>query len=86
MPLRYSGRYQAEYEGGNGFCKLVAEKRTGRILGFQMIDGMAGEMIFGLAILIEMEMSVADLRQIVFPHPTVSEAIREAAWKFVDSN
>ncbi len=86
VPLRYSGRYQAEYEGGNGFCKLVAEKRTGRILGFQMIDGMAGEMIFGLAILIEMEMSVADLRQIVFPHPTVSEAIREAAWKFVDSN
>ena len=85
VPLRYSGRYQAEYDGGNGFCKLVAEKRTGRILGFQMIDALASEMIFGLAILIEMEMSVADLRQVVFPHPTVSEAIREAAWRFADS-
>jgi len=50
-----------------------------------MIDALASEMIFGLAILIEMEMSVADLRKVVFPHPTVSEAIREAAWRFADS-
>jgi dihydrolipoamide dehydrogenase len=49
-----------------------------------MIDALPSEMIFGLAVAIEMEMSISDLRQIVFPHPSVSEAIREAVWKFND--
>jgi dihydrolipoamide dehydrogenase len=39
------------------------------------------EMIWGAAALIEQEMRIADVRQIVFPHPTVSEGIREAAWE-----
>ncbi|MFZ3109480.1 MAG: hypothetical protein WA234_02155 [Rectinemataceae bacterium] len=36
--------------------------------------------MWGASAVIEQELSVADLRQLVFPHPTVSEAIREAAW------
>jgi dihydrolipoamide dehydrogenase len=37
-------------------------------------------MIWGAAAVLEMELSVEDLRQVVFPHPTVSEGIREAAF------
>ena len=40
----------------------------------------AAEMIWGAQAVLEMELTVEDLRQVVFPHPTVSEVIREAAW------
>ncbi len=36
--------------------------------------------IWGAQAVLEMEPTVEDLRQVVFPHPTVSEVIREAAW------
>ena len=81
VPLRVSGRFVAE----NGFAapgtaKLIAEAGTGRILGVHIVGAYASETIWGASAVIEQELSVADLRQLVFPHPTVSEAIREAAW------
>jgi dihydrolipoamide dehydrogenase len=43
-----------------------------------MIGGPAGEHIFGAAMMIEQELRVKDLFEIVFPHPTISEALKEA--------
>ena len=82
MPLRVSGRFCAE----NGFAaqgsvKLVADASDGRILGVHVVGSYASEMIWGAAALIEQELRVSDAREIVFPHPTVCEAIREAAWQ-----
>ena len=82
MPLRVSGRFCAE----NGFAaqgsvKLVADASDGRILGVHVVGSYASEMIWGVAALIEQELRVSDAREIVFPHPTVCEAIREAAWQ-----
>ncbi|MCJ7665371.1 MAG: dihydrolipoyl dehydrogenase, partial [Actinobacteria bacterium] len=51
--------------------------RYHEILGVHIIGGAAGEMIYGAATFIEMEMIVEDINEIVFPHPTVSEAIKE---------
>ena len=83
VPLRVSGRFVAE----NGFAapgsaKLIADAETRKILGVHMVGAYASEAIWGASAVLEEELSVGDLRQLVFPHPTVSEALREAAWAF----
>lgn len=81
MTMRASGRYIAENEGGNGICKIVYDKRYHRVLGVHMIGGYPSESIYGAAMMIETEMRIADLKEIVFPHPTVCEVIREALFE-----
>jgi dihydrolipoamide dehydrogenase len=81
LPLRYSGRYIAENPSGNDICIMVAEKSTRRILGVHMCGNYASEMIYGAAMMIERNMRVEDVRKVVFPHPTVSEILREAAFE-----
>ncbi len=44
-----------------------------------MLGGACSEMIFGAAAMIEMEVRVREIEELVFPHPTVSEMIRETA-------
>ena len=51
-----------------------------QVLGIHVLGAYAAEMIWGAQAVLEMELTVEDLRQVVFPHPTVSEVIREAAW------
>ena len=77
VSMRYSGRYLAENEGGDGICKVLVEKKTRRLVGVHMIGNYASEIIYGAGAMIEMEMRVDDIKEIVFPHPTVSEVIRE---------
>lgn len=83
VPLRISARFVAE----NGFAapgsvKLIAEEGTKKILGIHIVGAYASEIIWGASAVIEEELTIDDLRQLVFPHPTVSEVIREAAWAF----
>jgi len=82
ISMRYSGRYLAENEGGDGICKILVEKKTRRLVGVHMIANYASEIIYGAAAMIEMEMRVDDIKEIVFPHPTVSEIIREGIFFF----
>ena len=74
----YSGRYVAENLKGNGFCKVLCDKKTGKLLGVHILSSYASEMIVGAALMLEMEMTVEDIKELVFPHPTVCEIIREA--------
>ena len=78
IPMQYSGRYAAENEGGDGICKLVIEKKYNRLIGAHMIGNYVSEIICGAALMIETELRIDDLKELVFPHPTVSECIREA--------
>ena len=80
LPLSYSGRYCAENEGGRGVCKVVVDKQYKTLLGVHMIGGICSEMIFGAAAMIENELRVDDIKEIVFPHPTVSEIIKDTLW------
>ena len=81
VPGYMSGRFIAENgTKAPGFVKLVADSDTGQVLGLHMVGPYASEVIWGASVILETELSVADLRQVVIPHPTVSELIREAAW------
>ena len=76
--LKYSGRYIAENEGGDGIVKLIIDKEHRKILGVHMIGNYASEIIYGAALMVDREMRVEQVQKIVFPHPTVGEVIREA--------
>ena len=78
VSMNFSGRYMAENEGGDGICKVVVDKKTNALVGCQLIGSYASEIIVSAATMIENEMRVSDIKEIVFPHPTVSEIIREA--------
>jgi dihydrolipoamide dehydrogenase len=78
LPLTVNGRFLAEHAGERGLTKLVVEAESGRLLGVHMIGGACSEMIFGAAAMIEAEFRTKELEDIVFPHPTASETIRDS--------
>jgi len=81
VPLVYAGRYVAETMNGDGFCKIIYEKDKNRIVGVHMIGNYASEIIYGAAMMLDTELPPERLKKLVFPHPTVSEIIREALFK-----
>ncbi|HYI95084.1 MAG TPA: NAD(P)/FAD-dependent oxidoreductase, partial [Bryobacteraceae bacterium] len=78
VPMAVAGRFLIENEGGTGFVKVLTGDKYGEILGVHAIGDASSEFIVAAAAMIETEMCVKDASQIVFPHPTVSEALREA--------
>ena len=78
ISMRYAGRYVAENEGGDGICKVLVDKKYNKVIGVSAIGNYTSEFIYGASFMIETEMTVDDIKEIVFPHPTVCEAIREA--------
>jgi len=77
MPMGIAGRFLVEHEGKSGTVKVLYGAEYGEILGVHIIGADCSEMIFGAAMMIETEMRIDDIKEIVFPHPTVSEAIKE---------
>ena len=82
VSMMFSGRYVAENTVLDGICKVLIDKKYRKIIGVHMIGSYASEMIFGAALMVENEMRVEDVKELVFPHPTVCEIIREAIFKF----
>lgn len=78
LPMSYSGRYLAENDGGDGKIKLLLDPVRNRLLGCHLIGSYASEIILSAGIMIETEMRVDDIKELIFPHPTVGEIIREA--------
>lgn len=78
ISLRYSGRYLAENEGGDGFALLIYEKHTRRALGAHIIGSYASEIIGLMSLLISRFASIDELLNTILPHPTVGEIFREA--------
>jgi dihydrolipoamide dehydrogenase len=78
VPMAVAGRFLVENEGGSGTLKVLAGARHGEILGVHAIGDSSSEFIVAAAAMVEFEMCAAEARQLVFPHPTVSEALREA--------
>lgn len=71
----------AENEGGDGIFKLVVNNRDNTILGAQALCNYSSEFIIAAASFIEQRLTLDDIKEIVFPHPTVSEIIREAIFQ-----
>jgi len=63
----------------DGFVKILADKTTDRVLGVHIIGHGAGELIHEAAVLMEFGGSSEDLARTCHAHPTMSEAVREAA-------
>ena len=81
VSMNYSGRYMAENAGGDGICKVVVDPVRQRLIGCHLIGSYASEIIVAAAMLIESEMCIGDIKEYIFPHPTVCEIIREAIFK-----
>ncbi|MBO4916726.1 MAG: dihydrolipoyl dehydrogenase [Bacteroidales bacterium] len=77
LPMAYSGRFVAENERGEGLCKILVAADSHKVLGVHMLGNPSSEMIHGACIAIEQEMTAEQLKEVVFPHPTVSEIIKE---------
>ncbi|MEQ1943682.1 dihydrolipoyl dehydrogenase [Mesorhizobium sp. VNQ89] len=63
----------------DGFVKILADKATDRVLGAHIIGFGAGELIQEASVLMEFGGSSEDLARTCHPHPTMSEAVKEAA-------
>ncbi len=63
----------------DGFVKIVGDAKTGELLGVHIVGGGASDLISEAALAIEMGAVVEDLRLTIHPHPTLSEAVMEAA-------
>ena len=82
LPMTYAGRFVAENEGGNGLCKVLIGEKYGEIIGVHMLGNPSGEIIYGACMAIEQEMTLTEMQEVVFPHPTVSEIFKETIFAF----
>ncbi len=78
FPFAASGRARA-MEAAQGFCKVVSAKDDDEILGIHIIGPMAGELIAEAVLAMEYSASTEDLQRTMHAHPTLSEALHEAA-------
>jgi len=78
FPFTANGRARAMLHT-DGFVKILADKATDRVLGGHIVGFGAGEMIHEIAVLMEFGGSSEDLARTCHAHPTMSEAVREAA-------
>lgn len=78
FPFAANGRALAIGEG-DGFVKVIADKATDEVLGVHIIGANASEMIAEAAVAMEYKASAEDIARSVHAHPTMSEAVKEAA-------
>jgi len=82
LPMAYSGRFMAENEGGSGLCKILVGDKYGEVIGVHMLGNPSSEIIYGACLAIEQEMTLVEMQEVVFPHPTVSEIFKETIFAF----
>jgi dihydrolipoamide dehydrogenase len=78
FPFTANGRARA-MQVTDGFVKILSDKETDRVLGGHIVGFGAGEMIHEIAVLMEFGGSAEDLGRTCHAHPTMSEAVKEAA-------
>ena len=77
LPMTFSGRFMAENEGETGLCKLVINSKSQAVMGVHMVGNPCSEFIAAASFAVRMGYTVPEFRQVVFPHPTVSEILKE---------
>ncbi len=78
FPLAASGRAKA-MGVTSGLVKVIADAKTDKILGVHIIAPSASELVAEAVVAMEFGASAEDLARIVHAHPSISEAIHEAA-------
>lgn len=85
VPMRYSARHYSEYQNQPGLVKLIVGAESRQIMGIHAAGAGCSEMIWGGAVLVQNRFTLDHLCSTMFPHPTVSEVIREAAFAADDA-
>jgi dihydrolipoamide dehydrogenase len=78
FPIKALGRARASGDL-DGMIKILAHQDTDEVLGVHMVSARAADMIMEAVVLMEFKASAEDIARICHPHPTYTEAIREAA-------
>jgi len=78
FPFTANGRAKANLQT-DGFVKILADKETDRVLGAHIVGPEAGDLIHEIAVGMEFGASSEDIARTCHAHPTLSEAVREAA-------
>ena len=81
LPMRFSGRYLAENEGGDGIFKLIVDAENNRVIGAHALCNYSSEFIVAIGTAIEAKLTLEQIKTIIFPHPTVCEIFREAIFQ-----
>ena len=79
LPMTYAGRFVAENEGQTGLCKVIVSKEE-KVLGVHMLGNPCSEFICAAGMAITNGLGIEQLRRTVFPHPTVSEILKEVVF------
>jgi dihydrolipoamide dehydrogenase len=77
VPISVTGKSLA-MGATEGFVKLVADAQSGRLLGGHVIGAHAAELVTPLTLAVRWGLTIEQLNQTVYAHPTISEAIHEA--------
>ena len=78
FPFAASGRAMSLMET-EGFCKIISDAKTDEVLGVHMVGPEVTELIAEAALAIEMGATVEDIARTIHAHPTLPEAVMEAA-------
>lgn len=78
FPMRALGRARASGDL-DGMIKILADEQTDEVLGAHMIGARAADLIMEIAVAMAFRASAEDIGRICHPHPTYSEAVKEAA-------
>jgi dihydrolipoyl dehydrogenase len=78
FPFTANGRAKVNHQT-DGFVKILADARTDRVLGVHIVGADAGNMIAEAALAMEFGAAAEDIARSCHPHPTLSEAVKEAA-------
>ncbi len=76
-PFGGNGRFLAETDRERGICKVVLDEENGEIYGIHLAGLYASELISTAAMIVQLKLNVSDIERLVFPHPAVSEIIKE---------
>lgn len=82
VQMRANGRFLAEYgKREPGLCKVLADSEKKTLLGVHLMGAVSSEIIPVAAAMIEAELTVDEIKEIIFPHPAVAEVVRDAVWE-----
>lgn len=84
FPLIANSKAVIDGEHEDGFIKIIADEKYGEILGVHAIGPNVAELMWGIALSTLLEGTASELSSNIYPHPTLSEAILEAAHAVVD--
>jgi dihydrolipoamide dehydrogenase len=78
VPMRLSARYVAEHGSAPSLVKMVVKKQDRKLIGLQMIGSTASEMLWGATMAINLGLTIEEIADTIFAHPTISEVIGDA--------